>query len=410
MEFHDFEIRAWVVDRTSASVVVHSSPAGAMQRPETVALDPNQLDSFREIFSSGMSTPDVLMECVASGGRKLADILFPGQVIGMLIRSLERIDPECGLRVRLCLDSELSDLPWEYVTLPEVAGLKAPGGFLALDARVSLVREPPQPGNERPRAQKKQRLLFFGARYCLSDGSDQFDCARERDTLVSALEPAASYLDTKAVLSNETDCQSALMRSKTPVDIFHYTGHVDFENGSGYLVANDLDATGNNYKRLYANTLGPLLRRAGTTIAVFSACHSGNWQFVGPLLQSGIPVVVGTQGKVYVDVAIAFCQRLYSALALGLSLDEAVTWARLHLLEPGVLDEEMTWQWGIFKIHMQTPEAVLFPRPRVPKVAEQQNAARQARQLTVINVTQHIETIQGGEVTALSAGAINSHS
>lgn len=407
MDFHDFEIRAWVVDQAHVAVVVHSSPAGAMQRPEVTPLALESLSPFRKVFmdASGLK-PDKITELIASGGRELASILFPEQVSGLLIRSLERIDQECGLRVRLCLDSQLSDLPWEYLILPKVVGLKSPSGFLALDARVSVVREPPQPGRERPRLQRKQRLLFFGTRFCYSDGNDRFECARERDTLFNALKPAGSFLNTEAALSNETDCQSALLRTKTPIDIFHYSGHADVENGNGYLVARDMDPTGRKNEQLYASRLGALLRNAGTTIAVFSACNSGNWQFVGPLLESGIPVVVAAQGGVYVDVAIVFCQQLYSALALGLSLDEAVTWARLHLLEPGVLRADLQWQWGIFKVHMQTPEAVLFPRPRVPKIAEQQNAARQARQLTVINVTQHIGTVQGGEVMGVSAGTI----
>lgn len=162
MPFHDFEIRAWVVGRTQAAVVVHSSPAGAMQRPETVSLDRNRLSPFLDIFAgSSKIETEVIVGLVAAGGRELGSILFPEQVIGMLIRSLERIDPECGLRVRLCLDSELSDLPWEYLILPQAAGLKAPGGFLALDARVSLVREPPQPGKERPRLQKTTPAIFW---------------------------------------------------------------------------------------------------------------------------------------------------------------------------------------------------------------------------------------------------------
>lgn len=271
---------------------------------------------------------------------------------------------------------------------------------------MSVVREPPQPGRERPKLQREQRLLFFGTRCCSPDGEDQYETARERDTLFHALEPAGSFLDTKAVLSNETDCQSALMRSKTPIDIFHYSGHANVENGNGYLVARDMAPKGHRNELLYASTLGPLLRRAGTTIAVFSACNSGNGEFVGPLLQSGVPVVVAAQGGVYVDVAIAFCQRLYSALALGLSLDEAVTWARLHLLEPGVLGEALQWQWGIFKVHMQTPEAVLFPRPRVQKVADQQNAARQARTQTIINSHVHIEHMYGGDARGVSVGSI----
>lgn len=426
MDFHDFEIRAWIVDQAHVAVVVHSSPAGAMQRPELVPFDLGSLRSFQKLFmTSSRSSEDIvsdedinrvlnrdkldktaIAERLDFGGRGLANILFPEPVLGMLIRSLERIDWGCGLRVRLCLDSELSNLPWEYLILPKMAGLKAPRGFLALDARISVVREAPQPGRERPRLQRKQRLLFFGTRCCSPDGEDQYETARERNALFDALKPAGSFLKTQAALSNETDCQSALMSAKIPIDIFHYSGHADVENGNGYLEARDMDPTGRKNQRLYASSLGPLLHNARTTIAVFSACNSGNWAFVGPLLESGLPVVVAAQGNVYVDVAIMFCQQLYSALALGLSLDEAVTWARHHLLEPGVLDEELQWQWGIFKVHMQTPEAVLFPRPRVQKVAAQQNAARQARAQTIINVTQHIVDVHGGEVIGVSAETI----
>ncbi len=97
MPFHDFEIRAWVVGRTQAAVVVHSSPAGAMQRPETVSLDRNRLSPFLDIFAgSSKIETEVIVGLVAAGGRELGSILFPEQVIGMLIRSLERIDPECG--------------------------------------------------------------------------------------------------------------------------------------------------------------------------------------------------------------------------------------------------------------------------------------------------------------------------
>lgn len=52
MDFHDFEIRAWVVDPNRAAVIVHSSPAGAMQRPEITPLDLKSLRPFRNIFMS----------------------------------------------------------------------------------------------------------------------------------------------------------------------------------------------------------------------------------------------------------------------------------------------------------------------------------------------------------------------
>jgi hypothetical protein len=408
MEFHDFHIRAWTVDRKNAAVLVHSSPAGAMQRPEKVVLDWEGLGAFRKIFhlTSGSAPANATADPLIAGGRGLASVVFPDPVVGLLIRSLERIDPEDGLRVRLCLDGVLSDLPWEYLVLPDVAGPKSPGGFLALDARVSLVREPPQPGRQRPKFQKKQRLLYFGTRQCNTEGKDIWEAAAERDKLFEALEPASAFLEKQAVLSNETDCQTALMRSGGPIDIFHYSGHTDVENGNGYLVASDVDLKSQNFDRLYSNALGSLLRRAGTVVAVFSACNSGSWAFVEPLLLAGVPVVITAQGLVYVDVAIAFCERLYSSLAIGLSLDEAVTWARLHLLEPGVLPESLKWQWGAFMVYMQTPEAVLFPRPRKPQVTEQQNGARKARQVTIINVTQNIGSVQSGKVAGVEAGGI----
>lgn len=412
MEFHDFQIRAWTVDKKNAAVLVHSSPAGAMQRPETVVLDWVKLIAFRKIFqtASGQVQEEAIATHLTAGGIELASVIFPDAVLGLLIRSLERLDPEDGLRVRLCLDSTLSDLPWEYLVLPDMAGLKSFGGFLALDSRISLVHEPPQPGHNRPTLRKKQRLLFFGARLCSASGEDLWKTAEEKDSLFKALEPTNTLLEKRAILSNETDCQTALMRSRTQIDIFHYSGHTDIENGEGYLLAGDVDYGGKNADRLYANALGSLLRSAGTTLAVFSACNSGSWSFVEPLLRAGVHVVVAAQGIIYVPVAIAFCQRLYSALAIGLSLDEAVTWSRLHLLEPGVLHESLKWQWGSFMVYMQTPDAILFPKPGKPQMLDQQNAARKARQVTIINVTQNIGTIYGGGKVIGIAGNITAKS
>lgn len=416
MEFHDFQIRAWTVDQKRAAVLVHSSPAGAMQRPETVVLDWERLGAFRKIFqSTSVSAPvEATAIQLTTGGRELASVVFPDPVVGLLIRSLERVDPEDGLRVRLCLEGALLDLPWEYLIPPDVAGLKSPGGFLSVDARVSLVREPPQPGHQRPTLRKKQRLLFFGTRLCSAAGEDLWKTAEEKDNLFRALEPASALLETRAVLSNETDCQTALMRSRAPIDTFHYSEYTDIENGEGYLVARDVDYGSQSVDRLYADALGSLLRRAGTTLAMFSACNSGSWAFVAPLLRAGVPVVVGARGLVYVKVATAFCQRLYSALSIGLSLDEAVTWARLHLLEPGVLHDSLKWQWGAFMVYMQTPEAVLFPKPKQAGMRERQKAMRSERQQTIVNIgkltyqdiDQQIGKVEGGQVTGSSIGQI----
>jgi hypothetical protein len=358
--------------------------------------------------------PETTEKKLDKGGRELAKVIFPESVRTLLIRSLAHINPEDGLRVRLCLDHPLSDLPWEYIVMPEVTGYKSPGDFLSLNARISLIREPPMPGHMNQAPRKKQRLLFFGSRNCSSDGKDLWETDRERDQLFSALEPAGALLEMKSILSDESDCETALLTSKSPVDIFHYSGHTDEEGGEGYLLASDVRFANSDKGRLYSHKLASLLSRLGTSLAVFSACNSGRRTFVEPLLQSGIPVVIGAQGLVFVDVAIAFSRKLYSALAIGLSLDEAVTWARLHLLEPGVLSESLKWQWGTFMVYMQTPESVLFPKPRQAGIDERQKAMRIERRQTIINIgklvyqdiDQKIDNMTGGTVIASSIGRI----
>jgi hypothetical protein len=378
MEFFDFQLRAWAADNEQVAAFVHSSPAGAMQRPQMTRVDWESFGRFRSLLQSEIAQVDSAK--LEAGGQELARTLFPDQVTALLMESLRGVGPDDGLRVRLCLDVTLSDLPWEYLFLPSV------GGFMALDARLSIVREPPRPGPSKPIPRKKRRLLYYGVRNCNANGLDLWQIAEERDKLLKAVEPASALLETLAVVSNESDCKTALLKSRGPIDIFHYSGHTDVENGMGYLIAQEIHQPSAPLVRLDADALGALLRRAGTSLAVFSACNSGNWAFVEPLLRAEIPVVIAARGLLEVRVAVRFCEQLYYALAIGLSLDEAVSWARLHLLEPGLLPDFLRWQWGTFIVYMRTPEAVLFPRPRKPEVAHEQSAARKARHLTIANV------------------------
>jgi hypothetical protein len=378
MEFYDFQLRGWATDQRQVAAFVHSSPAGAMRHPQMTSPNWESLGQFEDLLHSAVMQTDFAR--LREGGQELAQALFPGDVEKLLMESLDEVGSGYGLRVRLCLDAALSKLPWEYLYLPCI------GGFVTQDSRFSLVREPPQPGRKTPIPGEKRQMLFYGVRNCAPDGSDQWQIAAERDKLVQAIKPAHALFKMRSFISNECDCKTALQRTGTPIDIFHYSGHTNVENGMGYLIAEEMHQDRRSPARLNADALGSMLRLAGTTIAVFSACNSGNWEFVQPLLREGVPVVIGARGLVEVRVATNFCERLYDALAIGLSLDEAASWARLHLLEPDVLPEFLRWQWGTFIVYMQTPEAVLFPRPREPEVVVEQSAARVARQRTIDHV------------------------
>ena len=103
-----------------------------------------------------------------------------------------------------------------------------------------------------------------------------------------------------------------------------------------------------------------------------------------------------------------FYQILYRAIALGLSLDEAVTWARLHVLKAGRDLPRENVEWGSFMVYMPVAEAVLIPKPKNPALREQQQVARDERAQTVTNVTniitQNIQNVQSG---AHVAGIVN---
>ena len=104
-----------------------------------------------------------------------------------------------------------------------------------------------------------------------------------------------------------------------------------------------------------------------------------------PLMAQGLPATIGVQGAVRNDAALAFSSALYSALAVGLSLDEAVSRARLTVLRLGMTDTSKhpsqrpvfisANDWLRFMVYMPTQEAVLFPRPATPaNVAAQRRA------------------------------------
>lgn len=426
MDFIDFEIRAWQADAAHVQVLVHSSPVGDMRAPVTVPFDPQKVAAFRQLFGArvvglGISRPR--RKQLVEGGRLLAGMILPPPVYDFLIRSQERVAPDDGLRVRLCLDAALTDLPWEFLYRPDALDETSLAGFMALEPALSLVRGSPRVTRRVRPSGGKKRLLFAGTPFFVN-GQDYWNVEDEGEQLAKELASQDQVLAFQSVRTSSLEFQAALTRH---VDIFHYAGHTDVAGGTGYLLEDirpDPPAGGGyqwwehpDYRRaygvdrlywnpLYSETLATMLRRAETRLAVFNACNSGRWHFVEPLIRAGLPVVIGTQGSVTSVGGIAFFQKLYSALVIGLSLEEAVSWARLHLLEPGIAEVEDPWEWGIFMVYMPTTDAVLFPRPAQREERERQEAARRERMQTIVNVYQNIGTVQGGQVVGVSAGQI----
>jgi len=139
--------------------------------------------------------------------------------------------------------------------------------------------------------------------------------------------------------------------------------------------------------------------RAGTRLAVFNACNSGFWAFVRPFLRAGIPTVIGVQGSVSNLAALNFAVRLYKSIAVGLSLDEALTYARLYVVKPGRSYYEC--DWGRFMAYIPPDTAVLFPRTTRKAIQQRQHQVRVERESAVHDVVTLAQQMDGAGVSQI---------
>ena len=108
-----------------------------------------------------------------------------------------------------------------------------------------------------------------------------------------------------------------------------------------------------------------------------------------PLIRAGVPAVVGVQGLVSNLAALNFAEKLYQSLAVGLSLDEALTYARLYVMEP----ERSSYDcdWGRFMTYVPAESAVLFPRSEKSTIRRRQQAMRNARAHTIVGLAERLD-------------------
>jgi hypothetical protein len=384
MEFFDFEIRAWRASKARIQVIVHSSPAGDMEKPTRVVFDEQKLGLPQR--TSFARTPTLQI----ATGRKLSAALLPRPVQALLSRSLVLIGPGSGLRLRLCLDETLVNLPWEYLYRPDAPTPDSVAGFLVLDPRISIVRGAPTTTQTLEASEKSQRLIFAG----MIEGGERRDRQRVREEfqrISKSLEPIGHLLSAEFVTGGGDQIETALQQ---PAAIFHFSGYTSAENGKGFLVREVDVPPQPDYPRLYSETISDLLTKSGTQLAFFNANNSCKWVFTEPFVRAGMPAIIGMQEATSVDTSIVFAEQLYASLARGLSLDEAVTWARLRLLQAPLSNH---YEWGQFVVYMPTAAPILLPRPKRPEVLQYQEEALQQRQRTVAVAIETMGQQPGGQ-------------
>ena len=290
------------------------------------------------------------------------------------------------------LDASLVDLPWEFLYRPELAVGEARSGFLLLDPFFSIVRAVEGPDAPFTPVHGTQRLLFLGALH--QEHGDIFHVHKEFAALKKNIEKLGELVVPFFLpASDEEDIHEVL---RAGVQLFHYSGNTYVDNGMGYCVAH-AQSTSNPIASV---NLGRRLAQAGVRVGVFTATESNAAQFVKPIIDAGVPVVVAFNGPDLTnETSIEFCGALYQALAAGLSIDEAVGYGRNRLAEISLKSGQ--FDWGFFVLHMVGKEAVPFPRVASESVAVTQKATRNAHRETVSHVAKLVEELDGDDYGVL---------
>jgi len=320
------------------------------------------------------------MEDAINLGVRLGKCLLPpGPLRDAWRRTLQTAGVDGGVRLRLVIRApKLAQIPWEFINLPaDDAATPAASDFLALNPQISIVRHEPMPLPAPQLGPKDPARLKVLAASASPQNMRQLKLAEEK----KVLEQAFARFEGDGVTSDYSFIENCTLDELTTAlhqgaDVFHFAGHGLFENvevdhktgdvkGEGKLVL-VIDKESRQRRPVGASDVAALLQGAGVRLAVLGACRSGGrdntsaWSGVAPaLLKNGIAAALAMQYEVLDDAAIAFSGRFYTALAAGLSVDEAATAGRRAMwdVKPGE-----TLEWGVPVLYMRSADGVLFSK------------------------------------------------
>lgn len=378
------------------------SPAGE-SRPQRSSLTAPLARELAQRLGA-LETRELDIAGVIGLGAALADLLFPPAIRSMLAQSSGGLRTDEGLRVRLRLDPTLAEIPWEFAWVAREQGQVDATGFLALDPRVSLVRHETVTGTVVADPTPRGRRVVAALANPTVPGRSPLDLSAERVNLQDALRAVPNLSVDFVEDPTIEDLRTALVEG---ADVFHFAGHG--EDDALMLVGDDGAAW-----RLPAAQLAVNLRARGVQLAVLGACDSGGraehdaWSGVATrLISAGIPAVVAMQYRIGDPTAIAFSQTLYQSLAVGQSLDDAVSAARLAVFNlttggPEAPKRAKFWRdWGVPVLYLRPDAAV-----SLASLEESEERERLLQQLEIPIRVRVADVAQGGAVVGLEAGDI----
>jgi tetratricopeptide (TPR) repeat protein len=376
-------------------VRVLQSPAGEMAPGEAIMAEYNDKDlqsSLAKLDRRELDAPGLI-----AVGRTLAALLLPivakagaTSVRELFARSLVKVGPDDGLRLRLRLPADLAVIPWEY-TYVERAGGEGINGFLAQDPRIAIVR------HEVLASALDAPLLTGDIKVVTALAGAEGLPELNLDDEMKFLKEALSGLEGIQLQF----CQHATLKELQPllprVGVFHFAGHGDFTRkmgarpgtytGVGSLAFED--------ERVDAEQMGINLRGNGVRLAVLAGCDTGRrdgisvWSGIAPaLVKAEIPAVVANQYTILDKCAIAFSHQFYQALAGGLPIERAVCAGRIaaYNADKGGRD------WGVPVLYLRAADGQLFAGAADPQVRER------CKQAAEVDVNVRASVVKAGGV------------
>lgn len=323
----------------SFTVEVMDSPAG-----QTSASAQSSCSSV-----AGVSSPITDEQMQALGYALWSGTLGLSDVKDLWYGSVNSLGEGTGLRLRLMIEGdELAALPWELLYD------EALQRFIAVHPHTCLVRFLKLPI---PAAVEKRdfplRVLYTGCSpsdlpplnvvgECVAIQTTLDEYKGEGRFILEDMHGGTRFEDLDAELNQQTD-------------IWHFAGH-------GTLDALAFADQQSRSVLISAQRLGQQLVGFGVRLAVINACHAGSGggtaaSIAGALLRAGIPAVVAMQGEIPDSASLVFTNGLYSAIADGEAVDDAVISTRRQL---HAQTEDGGRNWWLPALFMRTPDGFLW--------------------------------------------------
>lgn len=289
---------------------------------------------------------DVGIDMAKDLGERLFTLVFRGEVLALLRRSLDLADQQDSrlrLLLRFTAAPSLADLPWEYLYDPTL------GGFLALQGHTPVVRymEVPQPHRPLATVLPLNILVVAASPRDYSPVDEESEWLQLKNGLSSLEKLGLVRLER---LSQATPLHLQRRLRQANFHMLHFIGHGDFDAHSmeGVLLLEDENGFGKPISsQHWSMLLGERRRTLG--LVMLNACKTAQAHVASSfsgiaqgMVRLGIPAVIANRADIPDQAAIALSRELYQALAEGKPIDVALAEGRKALYNEGY-----SFEWGI---------------------------------------------------------------